>query len=61
MKAYDDAIERCSTADAPWYVVPSDHKWFRNYVVGDVLVRTMRAMKLRYPEAPKGLDKVVVK
>ena len=61
MKAYDDAIERCSTTDAPWYVVPSDHKWFRNYVISDVLVRTMRAMKLQYPAAPKGLDKVVVK
>ncbi|MBV8781248.1 MAG: polyphosphate kinase 2 family protein [Phycisphaerae bacterium] len=61
MEAYDDAIERCSTPDAPWYVVPADHTWYTNYVVSDVLVRTLKSMNLEFPDPPKGLDKIVVK
>jgi polyphosphate kinase 2 (PPK2 family) len=41
-RAYEDALSACSTADAPWYVVPADHKWFRDLSVSDVLVHTMR-------------------
>jgi polyphosphate kinase 2 (PPK2 family) len=41
-KAYEDALSACSTADAPWYVVPADHKWFRDLAVGDALVNAMR-------------------
>ena len=58
--AYEDALRKCSTADAPWYVVPSNHKWFRNWVISDTIVRTMRKMDLKYPPAPKGLDEVHV-
>ena len=58
MDAYTDAINKCSTKHAPWYVVPSDHKWYRNHVVADILVRTLQSMKLRYPPAPPGLEKI---
>jgi PPK2 family polyphosphate:nucleotide phosphotransferase len=37
--AYEVALDRCSTPDAPWYVVPADAKWFRNYAVGQMLLR----------------------
>lgn len=40
--AYADAIEKCSTKHAPWYVVPADQKWFRNLAVAEVLVHTLR-------------------
>lgn len=54
--AYEDAIAKCSTRHAPWYVIPSDHKWFRNFAVGEVIVRTMESFKMRYPAAdPKQL------
>ena len=49
MKAYEDALSRCSTKDAPWNIVPSDRKWFRNLAVAEILVATMDAMKLHYP------------
>ena len=39
MSAYEDAIGKCSTRHAPWYVVPADHKWFRNWLISDTLVR----------------------
>jgi PPK2 family polyphosphate:nucleotide phosphotransferase len=41
-RAYEDALSACSTKDAPWYVVPADHKWFRDLAVSDALVHTMR-------------------
>jgi PPK2 family polyphosphate:nucleotide phosphotransferase len=60
-KAYEDALEKCSTERAPWTIVPANKKWVRNIVVAETVVRTMRAMKLQWPKAefdPKG---VVVK
>ncbi len=51
MVAYDAALSRCSIPEAPWYVVPADRKWFRNYVISNVLLETMRDLKPRYPKA----------
>jgi len=49
--AYQDAISKCSTKEAPWYVIPSDHKWFRNFAVAEVVVRTLESFKMQYPSA----------
>jgi PPK2 family polyphosphate:nucleotide phosphotransferase len=49
-EAYEIALERCNTDAAPWYVVPSDHKWYRNWAVGQLLVEALRGMKLEWPE-----------
>jgi PPK2 family polyphosphate:nucleotide phosphotransferase len=49
-KAYEDALERCSTERAPWYVIPSDHKWFRNLAVARIVVQTLAELKMRFPE-----------
>ena len=51
-KAYEEMLGRTTTAWAPWYVVPSDHKWFRNWFVSKRLIETLEGMRLRYP-APK--------
>jgi PPK2 family polyphosphate:nucleotide phosphotransferase len=48
--AYEDAIAKCSTKDAPWYVIPADHKWFRNYAVAEIVVQTLQAMKMKFPK-----------
>lgn len=50
--AYEDALTRCSTAHAPWYIIPADHKWFRNWLISDILVRTLEKMNPRYPRNP---------
>jgi PPK2 family polyphosphate:nucleotide phosphotransferase len=47
--AYQDAIAQCSTDDAPWFVIPSDHKWFRNFAVGDIIINTLESFQMRYP------------
>jgi len=51
-EAYGDAIGRTSTADAPWYIVPSDRKWFRNLVIGSVLIEALEDLKMKFPAAP---------
>jgi len=55
-EAYEDALRKCSTDYAPWYIVPADHKWFRNWVLSDTIVRTLEKMKLKYPPAAKGVE-----
>src|SRR5665213_472709 len=47
--AYEHAIAKCSTKTAPWYVIPSDHKWFRNYAVAEVLIQTLQSLHLKFP------------
>ncbi len=49
LKAYQDAIEKTSTDWAPWYVVPSDTKWYRNYIVGSVVRRELERLHMQYP------------
>jgi PPK2 family polyphosphate:nucleotide phosphotransferase len=49
-KAYEEALRGTSTEDAPWYVVPADHKWFLRAAVADILVHHLEDMDPRYPE-----------
>ena len=49
-KAYEDALEKTSTKWAPWYVVPSNVKWYRNYVVAEVLAHALGRLKMKYPK-----------
>src|SRR5271170_4219160 len=49
IEAYEDAIERTSTKHAPWYVIPSDHKWFRNLAISEILADTLEDMELKLP------------
>lgn len=59
-KAYEEAINNCSTAYAPWYVVPANHKWYRNLVIARTIVDTLCAMNPQYPAAEEGLENIVV-
>ena len=49
MKAYEEAISKTSTPWAPWYVVPSNRKWFRDLFVSERIVRTLERFRMRYP------------
>jgi PPK2 family polyphosphate:nucleotide phosphotransferase len=61
MKAFDDVVEETSTDYAPWHVVPSDRKWFRNWVLSDVIVRTLESLDMEWPKPAEGLDKIGIK
>jgi polyphosphate kinase 2 (PPK2 family) len=58
--AYQDALSRCSTDAAPWYVIPSNHKWFRNLALADILGDTLEELDPRYPKPEEDLTGVVV-
>ncbi len=47
--AYMEAISKCSYRYAPWYVIPANHKWFRNLAVSQILVETLEGLKMKYP------------
>jgi PPK2 family polyphosphate:nucleotide phosphotransferase len=59
-QAFEAMLTETSTAHAPWYVVPANRKWFRNLVVSQVLVDTLNALNLSYPEPEPGLEGLVV-
>lgn len=48
--AYEDVLSRCSTREAPWFVIPANHKWYRNAAVASILVETLERLKLRFPK-----------
>jgi PPK2 family polyphosphate:nucleotide phosphotransferase len=50
-RAYELALERCSTDPAPWYVVPADHKWYRNWAISRLLLEHLEAIDPQYPKA----------
>ena len=50
-RAYGDAFERCSTDAAPWYVVPADRKWYRNWAIARLLTERLEELGLSWPPA----------
>jgi len=61
MEAFEDVLSKTSTDYAPWYIVPANHKWYRDLVISSVLVDALEDLKMKYPESEENLDGVVVK
>ncbi len=59
-EAYADAIEETSTEGAPWFVVPADRKWYRDWAILQILLGTLREMDPQYPDEQPGLDDIVI-
>lgn len=56
--AYTEAVERTTTDAAPWFVVPADRKWYRNWAVSTILVDTLERLDPQYPASPDDLTGV---
>jgi PPK2 family polyphosphate:nucleotide phosphotransferase len=56
--AYEDVLERCSTKRAPWYVIPANHKWFRNLAVARIVADTLDELDLQLPKPAADLDAI---
>lgn len=56
MAAFEDVLSATSTERAPWYIVPANHKWYRNLVVAGRVVSALQKLKLTTPPAPKGIN-----
>ena len=59
--AYEDAIARCDADDAPWYIVPADRKWYRNWAVERLVVETLEQMDPRFPRPPLDVEALKAK
>jgi PPK2 family polyphosphate:nucleotide phosphotransferase len=55
-EAYEDALSRCSTEYAPWFVIPANHKWFRNLAVARIVVEQLEALNMKFPKPSVDLD-----
>lgn len=51
--AYEAMLSHCSTEYAPWFIIPSDHKWFRNLAVSRIIVETLEGFDMRFPKSPQ--------
>ena len=49
MKAYEDMLNQTSTAWAPWYIIPSNKKWYRNWLISKIVIKTLKNLDMRYP------------
>jgi polyphosphate kinase 2 (PPK2 family) len=57
-KAYETALTRCNHAWAPWFVIPADHKWFRNLAVSEIIVDTLRSLDMKLPRSTVDVSKL---
>jgi PPK2 family polyphosphate:nucleotide phosphotransferase len=58
--AFEDLLGKCSTKHAPWVIVPADRKWFRNWVISDIIVQALEELDMKYPKAAPGIEKMKV-
>ena len=56
--AYEEALSRCSTERAPWFIIPADHKWFRNLAVARIVVEHLEGLGLSYPKPTVDLARI---
>lgn len=59
--AFEDMLHHCSTRQAPWYVIPADHKWLRDLVVSQILIEMLQGMKLGIPQPDYDPKKIKVR
>ncbi len=60
-KAYEDALNCCSQPNAPWHIVPANHKWFRDYVIAKTVVSALEKLKMKWPKPKLDLSKIKIK
>jgi PPK2 family polyphosphate:nucleotide phosphotransferase len=60
VSAYENALQKTSTEWAPWYLVPANHKWYRDLVIGTILVDALKSLDMKYPQPVEDLSKIVI-
>lgn len=58
IKAFEEAMEETSTKHSPWYIIPSNHKWFRNLAISEIVADTLEDMKLKLPPTTVDIAKI---
>jgi PPK2 family polyphosphate:nucleotide phosphotransferase len=57
-KAFEDVLDKTSTEHAPWFIIPSNHKWFRDLAISQIIVRQMEAMGMQFPKPTVNLAEI---
>ncbi|GAB5496888.1 MAG: polyphosphate kinase 2 family protein [Phycisphaerales bacterium] len=60
MEAYEDALTKCSTEHAPWFVIPADKKWYRNWAISSIVRRELESMDPKPPAKAEELEGVTI-
>ena len=58
VRAYEEALFKCNTGDAPWFVIPADHKWFRDLAVSEIIVATLEEMNIQVPKLTINIEDI---
>jgi len=56
--AFEDALSKCSTRHAPWYVIPANHKWFRNLAIARIVRETLESLDMRFPKPSVDIEEI---
>ncbi len=59
-EAFEAMLSKTSTEHAPWFVIPANRKWYRNLVISEIIIETLKGLNMQYPAAEEGLDEVVI-
>jgi PPK2 family polyphosphate:nucleotide phosphotransferase len=57
-EAFEDALSKCSTEYAPWFVIPSNHKWFRNLAISRIVAETLESLDMKFPEPTVDISQI---
>jgi PPK2 family polyphosphate:nucleotide phosphotransferase len=57
-KAFEAALENCSTEHAPWFVIPANHKWFRNLAISTIVVDTLQSLNMQFPAPTVDIEEI---
>jgi PPK2 family polyphosphate:nucleotide phosphotransferase len=60
MQAYEEMLNKTSTAWAPWFIIPANRKWYRDWLISKIIVGALQGLNMRYPEPQEGLDNLVI-
>lgn len=60
MQAYEDVLNKTSTVEVPWIIVPANHKWYRDLVISTILVNTLEGLQMKFPQPEEKLEDIVI-
>jgi len=61
ISAYEEALSKTSHKHAPWFIIPSNHKWFRNLAVATIVAETLESLGMEFPEPTVNIDETARK
>ena len=57
-EAFEDALSKCSTKHAPWFIIPANHKWFRNLAISRIVSDALESLEMKFPEPTVNIDEI---